>query len=62
MLVKTTDRIICDRCSGFDWHDKTKDKTGLFVDKDNKYDEKDPKKTAKQLKKKKLRLKHKVDK
>lgn len=43
-------------------HDRTKDKSVLFVDKNDKYEEKDPKKTVKQLKKEKLRLKHRVDK
>lgn len=60
--IKKANEIIYNRYFGLNWHNRTKDKTVLFTDKDNKYDKEDPKKTVKQLRKSKLCLKQKVDK
>lgn len=50
-------KILYSRCSSLDWHNSTKDKTSLFVNKNDKYKEKNLKKTDKQLRKKKFCLK-----
>lgn len=50
-------KIFYGRYSNLDWRNSTKNKTSLFVNKNDKYKEKNLKKTDKQLRKKKFCLK-----